>query len=146
MTQTTTELSLEVTQHIPFPPERVFDAWLDPKMMAKFMIPGPDMDPPSVTNDPRVGGAFQVIMKPPGVDGGLPHDGKYLVIDRPSRLQFTWVSAFTQDDSTVTLDFVANGAGTDVTLTHVRFPNDESRDNHKMGWGAILGKMQGALS
>ena len=36
-----TDLSLEITRYIPHPPERVFDAWLDPKMLATFMVPGP---------------------------------------------------------------------------------------------------------
>ena len=57
---------------------------------------------------------------------------------RCKRLQFTWVSAYTQDDSTVTLDFTPNGSGTDLRLTHVRFPHEESRDNHEGGWTRIL--------
>ena len=138
---TTTELSLEVTHHLPFPPDRVFDAWLDPAMMARFMVPAPGMTAPEVTNDPRVGGTFRVVMTSPDTPDGWPHDGEYLVIDRPSRLQFTWVSAYTQDDSTVTLDFVAKDGGTEVRLTHVRFPHEESRDNHKGGWGRILERL-----
>lgn len=139
------ELSLSISHHIPFPPERVFDAWLDPVMMAKFMMPDPSMPAPTVTNDPRVGGKFQVVMRSPTTPDGWPHDGEYLVIDRPNRLQFTWVSAYTQDDSTVTLEFAANGTGTDVTLTHVRFPHEESRDNHKGGWSQILLKLSKVL-
>lgn len=142
---TTTELSLEVTHHLPFPPERVFDAWLDPNMMARFMLPAPDMDPPDVTADPRVGGKFRVVMRSENAPDGWPHDGEYLIIDRPNRLQFTWVSAYTQDDSTVTLDFTPKDGGTDVRLTHVRFPSDESRDNHKGGWARILERMNDVL-
>jgi len=145
MTDTTaTDLSLEVTHHVPFPPERVFDAWLDPKLLAKFMLPAPGMDEPKVSNDPRVGGKFLIVMRTPDAD--LPHEGEYLLIDRPNRLQFTWISAFTQDDSTVTLDFEARSGGTDVRLTHVRFPSEESLNNHKGGWGNILQAMDGALA
>ena len=145
MTDTTaTELSLEVTHHLPFPPDRVFDAWPDPATLAKFMLPAPGMAAPKVTTDPRVGGRFLIVMQTPDAD--LPHEGEYLVIDRPNRLQFTWISAYTQEDSTVTLEFTPSGAGTDIRLTHVRFPSTESRDNHQGGWGAILRAMDGALA
>lgn len=133
-----TDLSLEVTHDLPYPPETVFDAWLDPEMMARFMIPAPGMAAPKVTADPRVGGKFQVVMASPDTPDGWPHDGEYLVIDRPNRLQFTWVSAYTQDDSTVTLDFTPSETGTHVRLTHVRFPHEESRTNHEGGWTRIL--------
>lgn len=145
MTDAATELSLEVSRHLPFPPERVFDAWLDPAMLAKFMIPAAGMDAPRVTNDPRVGGRFRIVMNSPETPEGWPHDGEYLIIDRPNRLQFTWVSAYTQDDSTVTLDFTARDGGTDLRLTHVRFPHAHSRDNHTGGWTRILEALDAAL-
>lgn len=140
-----TELSLEVTRALPYPPERVFDAWLDPALLAKFMIPGPGMSVPEAQSDARVGGRFRIIMRTPD-NNDLPHEGEYLAIDRPNRLQFTWNSPYSQDDSTVTLDFEPDGDGTQLRLHHIRFPNEESRDNHQGGWGLILDALQGALS
>ncbi|MEP2531005.1 SRPBCC domain-containing protein [Shimia sp.] len=141
----TADLSLKVSRHLPFAPERVFDAWLDPVMMQKFLVPGPGMTVPEASNDPRVGGRFRVIMKAPDVDEGWPHEGEYLEIDRASRLRFTWVSPYSQEDSEVTLDLEPNEGGTDLTLTHVRFPSQESRDNHEGGWTLILQSLEGAL-
>ena len=139
-----TDLALEVSHHYNHPPERVFDAWLDPAMLAKFMAPGPTMSVPEATSDARVGGRFRIVMH--GEEAGdLSHEGEYLEIDRPNRLVFTWVSAFTLPDSTVTLDFAARDGGTEVTLTHIRFPSEESRDNHQGGWAAILAKLDAAL-
>ncbi len=135
---TMNDLKVEVFRFLPHAPERVFDAWLDPKVMARFLIPAPGMSEPKVTADPKEGGRFQVIMTSPDTPEGWPHDGEYQIIDRAKRLQFTWVSAYTQDDSTVTLDFTPNGNGTDLRLTHVRFPHKESRDNHEGGWTRIL--------
>lgn len=141
----TQELSLEVTRHLPFPPERVFDAWLDPKMMQKFLVPGPGMTVPEAQNDPRVGGRFRVVMLAPDMDEGWPHEGEYLEIDRANRLKFTWVSGYTQDDSEVTLDLTPAEGGTNLRLSHVRFPNEESRDNHKGGWALILEALEKTL-
>ncbi|MEM7318740.1 MAG: SRPBCC domain-containing protein [Pseudomonadota bacterium] len=139
-----TELSLEVTHQMPYPPERVFDAWLNPDMLAKFMIPGPGMTVPEATSDAKVGGRFRIVMNAPEA-GDLPHEGEYLAIDRPNHLQFTWVSPYSQEDSTVTLDFTPREGGTEVRLHHVRFPNEESRNNHQGGWTMILQALEGAL-
>ena len=138
------ELSLEISHQMPFPPDRVFDAWLNPDMLAKFMIPGPGMQVPSAQSDATVGGRFRIIMRTPENDD-LPHEGEYLVIDRPNRLQFTWNSPYSQDDSTVTLDFSEQDGGTLVKLHHIRFPSEESRDNHEGGWTMILQALAEAL-
>ncbi|WP_299951808.1 SRPBCC domain-containing protein [uncultured Ruegeria sp.] len=139
-----TDLSLEITRAIPHPPEKVFDAWLDPAMLAKFMLPGPNMSVPEARSDAKVGGRFKIIMRAPEA-GDLPHEGEYKVIDRPNRLQFTWNSPYSQDDSTVTLDFMPTDKGTELRLHHIRFPSQESRDNHEGGWTSILAALEEAL-
>lgn len=51
---------IRVERHIDAPAERVFDAWLDPVWIGRFMF-GPHMrdeQVASLTNDPRVGGQF----------------------------------------------------------------------------------------
>lgn len=137
MTTDTKELSLELTHHIAAPRERVFDAWLDPKMLARFMLPGPDMSVPEATTDPREGGRFLIVMR--AGENDLPHGGTYTTIDRPNKLAFTWESPMSpMEGSTVTLDFVEADGGTDLRLTHVRFPSEESRENHRAGWGRIV--------
>lgn len=139
MTLTDTDLTLSISRVIPAPPEQVFDAWLDAEMLKKFMQPGPGMTTPETTADAREGGRFDLIMK--NGDDELPHGGVYQVIDRPNRIVFSWESPFSVEGSTVTLDFRPEGDGTHVTLTHVRFPNEESRDNHAGGWTAILARL-----
>ncbi len=137
------DLALDVTHTINAPPERVFDAWLDPAMLARFMIPGPDMSVPEAEVDARVGGRFRIVMRAGERD--MPHAGEYRVIDRPRRLQFTWESPFSMEGSTVTLDFAAVPGGTEVRLNHVRFASPESRDNHQNGWSRILAACAEAL-
>ena len=137
---TATELKLETSRVIAASPEALYDAWLDPSMLAKFMMPAPDMSVPEVKSDARVGGRFLIVMHAGGQD--LPHEGTYKTLDRPNRLAFTWESPMSPvDDSTVTIDFDKVDGGTKVTLSHVRFPNEESRDNHEKGWGGILAKL-----
>ena len=40
---TETELKLETSRIINAPRDRLFDAWLDPEMLSRFMTPGPDV-------------------------------------------------------------------------------------------------------
>ena len=80
-------LSCHVTQVINAPIERVFDAWLNPDMLSRFMLPMPGMPRPEVEVDGHQGGRFTIYM-----DVGeeiIPHSGTYLEIDRPNRLVFT---------------------------------------------------------
>ncbi len=140
-----TDLKLEVSRTLPHPIEKVFNAWLDPEMLAKFMTPGPNMTVPEVTNDPVEGGRFKVVMRAPEA-GDLPHEGTYKTINRFDQIVFTWESPFSQlEDSTVTLDFKPDGDGTHLTLTHIRFETEESRNNHEGGWTAIMNALGEAL-
>ena len=114
----------------------MFNAWLDPAMLARFMMPGPNMTVPHAATDPTEGGRFEIVMK--AGDDEIPHAGTYKEIDPHSRIVFTWESPFSIDGSTVTLSFDQEGDGTRVTLNHVRFASEEARNNHEGGWSAIL--------
>ena len=144
MTLTDPDLTLTVTRAIKARPEQVFDAWLNPDMLMRFMQPGPGMTTPQATSDPRVGGRFDLIMAN-GSDE-MPHGGIYQVIERPHLLVFSWESPFSVEGSTVRLEFKPEGTGTLVTLTHMRFPSEESRDNHHGGWTSILAKLDETLA
>ncbi len=131
------DLICKLSRVINAPIDKVFDAWLDPQILACFMLPMPGMPQPKIEVDGRVGGRFTIHM-----DVGekiIPHSGTYLELDRPNRLVFSWESPFSTDGSTVTLEFTAQDKlKTRLELTHVRFIDEETRDNHEIGWGNIL--------
>lgn len=139
------DLTVTVNKKINAPIEKVFDAWLNPAMLAKFILPMPGMPEPETSNDAKVGGEFSIIMQVG--ENKIPHTGEYLIIERPNKLSFTWVSPFAADNSVVTIDFVSQGASTtQVELTHVKFNDEESRANHEGGWGNILDALNAVLS
>ncbi len=126
-------------------PAQVFDAWLDPASLRAFMCPGA-IERVEATVDARTGGAFHIAMHEPGGVSYL-HDGSYLEIDRPSRLVFTWISEATgRYPSLVSIALRSVGSQTELTLTHERLPNDESRHRHEMGWIVILEKLSDHLA
>ena len=136
-----TELQTTVSKTIAAPANKLFDAWLDPATLATFMLPKPGMPQPEVSIDARVGGRFDILMDTG--ESKIPHHGEYLEIDRPNRLVFSWNSPFSVDGSKVTVEFVEKSAQeTEITLTHVKFPSEESRNNHEAGWGNILRSLE----
>lgn len=142
-TETRPDLRLSTDRVIAAPVEKVFNAWLDPEMLARFMRPGPDMSVPSAKSDAREGGHFEIIMR--AGDQDIPHQGIYKKIARHSQIVFTWESAFSPADSEVTLDLRPEGDGTHITLTHVTFYDEEKRDNHLGGWKNILEALSEAV-
>ena len=140
-----TELTVNVSKIIDAPITAVFDAWLDPSALAKFMQPMPGMDDSVVKNEAHEGGAFTIVMQVG--ENKIPHTGKYLKIDRPQKLAFTWESPESIDDSVVTLHFTELEDGkTNIELIHEKFIDEKRRSNHEGGWGNILSKLQEVMS
>ncbi len=134
--------TLVVRRFIPAPRERVFAAWLDPESLAQWMRPGGATDA-TVEVDPKVGGRFRIVM----IEGPkrYEHNGEYLVIKPPERLEFTWISQATDHQPTVvTIEFLERDGGTELVLTHRRLPPTQV-GSHRAGWTDIMRKLE-ALS
>ena len=130
-------LELTISRIIPAAPETVFEAWLDPMALAKFIKPMAGMSDCDVEVDAREGGEFLIIMKAGERD--MPHHGRYKTIKRYEKIVFTWVSERSIPDSTVTLTFEESGpSDTRLTLHHAGFADEGARNSHEGGWGAII--------
>jgi uncharacterized protein YndB with AHSA1/START domain len=125
------------------PPERVFKAWTDPKILAQWW--GNDEYRASAPYlDLRVGGAWQSPMAGPN---GEVHtvSGVYRLIDPPRRLVMTW--AWEQADGSrghetileITLE--PAGAGTRLKLVQGVFADSKQRDGHDFGWQAGFNRL-----
>ena len=139
-----TDLTLTVERTIKAAQADVFNAWLNPEMLRKFMMPAAGMSVPKASNDPKEGGRFEIIMS--AGENEIPHGGTYREIKPHERIVFTWESPFSVDDSTVTLTFDPTDDGTHVTLTHIRFADEQTRDNHQGGWVGILETLDATLN
>jgi uncharacterized protein YndB with AHSA1/START domain len=141
----TPPFELTLTRTIPAPRKEVFEAWLSPEALERFMCPAEGMTVPKVEVDARVGGSFLIVMAVGGKE--IPHRGEYKTIDRYKRLAFTWLSVHTVPGSLVTIDFREKSPNeTEVTLHHVGLSSEETRKSHEGGWGAILQKLGAYVS
>jgi uncharacterized protein YndB with AHSA1/START domain len=122
----TIEVRLERT--IGAPLEEVFDAWLDPKTPGTPWNMGDKM-----LLNPHVDGLFYLKGK------NIPHYGRFTEMERPIRIQHTWVSPNTLgEESTVTLTFKKQGDKTMMTLLHTGIPDTEAGRGHGKGWKHFL--------
>lgn len=141
------DLVVRVERRYAAPAERVFDAWLDPAWIGRFMF-GPHLREEAVVsldNDPRVGGQFHYVVERAGQR--LDHTGTYRVIDRPQRLSFSWGVGGEQGDlSVVTIKIAPDGEGCALALTHRLAPDWAAYpERTKAGWTKILEDLAAAL-
>lgn len=113
------------------PPETVFEFFVDPTLMRKWMGG-------HVVLEPRSGGRF-------AVDIGTNHArGSFVEVERPERVVFTWgwdgSDQVPPGSSTVTLILEPKDEGTLVRLTHADLPGGEDI-RHTHGWNHYLGRL-----
>jgi uncharacterized protein YndB with AHSA1/START domain len=150
MTTTLQTMELTLTRTIAASPAQVFDAWMDPKH------PGnPWTGAERLIFDPRVDGLFYFlhVSKAGGTDARARHDaalaladgqpwahyGRFIAIERDTRVQYAWMSPFTRGlESVVKVVFSRTGDGTLVTLSHTNLPDDEHGRVHERGWNSCL--------
>jgi len=92
--------------------------------------------------DMRIGGRYHMVMKSPD---GEEHDvsGVYREVIPQRKLVYTWAWKSTPErESLVTVELRAAGGGTDLTLTHEQFYDEEARDCHEHGWTGCLGRLE----
>ena len=139
--------SLTLVRRINARPAIVFDALTTPEGIAFWW--GPDDGPVLVAEtDPRVGGPFRVRFR---MLDGSEHEssGEYLEVAKPERLSMSgrWTGgAEDPGESRLDIRLRAIAEGTELTLTHSRLHDEETRRGHEQGWTGALGKLERHLS
>jgi uncharacterized protein YndB with AHSA1/START domain len=130
-TAATKTVEIKVERTIPAHPREVFDAWLDPKIKGT-----PWHENEKLIVNPKVDGLWYWLSL-----GGTPHYGRFMEINRPGRIQHSWMSPNTLGmESIVTVTFEKKGEGTLMTLLHSGLPNDAMANAHDKGWNSIFDK------
>jgi len=135
----TTPYRVTASIEIAADPSAAFRAWLDPAQAARFLAAG-ETQVAQAEIDAREGGAFRIVME--GEEGRYEHHGRYVLIDPPRRLVFTWISAGTDWRlSLVTIRFRPIAGGVRIDLEHEGLPDSERAGRHQRGWRTILEKL-----
>ena len=122
------------------PAQRVYDAILDPAMIARFMF-GPllrEEEILHIRSDPKVGGRFSFKVR--RGEQELDHVGEYLELTPPSRIVFTWAVIPQPDSSTISIDITPTADGCSLRLTHDMPPEyADFVDRARGSWEKMLG-------
>jgi len=123
---------ITITRLIPAPAAKVFDLWMDPSSPG-----GPWYGAARTILNPVVDGLFYVAMVHEGRT--WPHYGRFLRIERPRQIEYTWMSEGTKGvESVVAVTFEPREDQTEVTLRHSGVPDDEIGRQHEEGWTWVL--------
>lgn len=128
---------------------RIFEAWTKPEVMMQWYH-GPGMTTPSASSDLKVGGKYHVEMKGER-EGKIVNPifaGEYTKIIPNELISFTfgWQHDPSSPKTQVTVELKDVAGGTEVILTHERFPNTQACDDHRLGWNASLASLEKFLT
>ena len=135
--------SLTLVRRIKARPQIVFDAVTTAAGIARWW--GPDAGPVLLSEaDPRVGGRFRVRFR---MLDSSEHEssGEFLEIVRPERVVLSWRWKGGLEDpgeSRIEITLRAIPGGTELTLTHSRLQDEETRKSHESGWSGALDKLE----
>jgi uncharacterized protein YndB with AHSA1/START domain len=141
------ELVIERT--FPAPRALVWQAWVDPARMIRWMGP---RDHPAVhlEGEIKVGGKWRGCLKGPGGED-LWQGGEYKEIVEPEKLVFTffWEGDDGKPENVmlITLTFAEDGPDrTRMTMRQVGFRSVEQRDGHRGGWTSTFDRLEELLA
>ena len=129
-------IAVRVDRRFRSPPERVYEAWLDPATAGEWLFATPAGEMVQVEIDPRVGGHFHLVERRDGENAA--HHGLYAEMDPPRRLAFD-VSVGDTPATRVTVDVAPAGEGAELTLVHRIAPDWAAyAERTAQGWTRIL--------
>ena len=145
-TKTQERPSLALVRKLDAAPAKVWRALTEPEMMKRWMAPDDAFKVPVAETQVRVGGRYHIVMISPD---GEEHDvsGVYREIVPNKKLVYTWAWKTTPErESVVTIELRAAGGGTELTLTHRQFADEDARNRHEHGWKGCLARLERAVA
>lgn len=154
MSESFANLILRMTRTFDATPDRVFAAWTNPEHFGQWFGPR-SMNTVECALDPRVGGAWRLMAEGENVPGRHQDgrvrptvSGKYLEVEPPHRLVFTWAWHEKDDfasprgqESVVTVLFKAAGEKTEMVFTQAVLKDEEALAAHRRGWTEAFDKL-----
>ncbi|MGB8472862.1 MAG: SRPBCC domain-containing protein [Candidatus Acidiferrum sp.] len=142
------ELSLEVKRFIKAPRDRVYAAWVDPAQLKQWFGPE-NVQTHDLVADVRVGGKYRWDIT--NAEGEkMTVRGEYRELQPGRKIVFTWQwdddEVWKNRTSIVTVELDDAEGGTELRLTHVQLPSEQSRDRHIEGWESVLERLEKLFS
>jgi uncharacterized protein YndB with AHSA1/START domain len=141
----TTKKTLDILAEFDFSVEapKVYDGWLDEKLMQKWFGPGIGKTQP-VKIEPNVGGRFRIVQI--RNNQAVSHSGENLALERPKHLSFTWETDDFDDVDVISIRIEAHESGSKVKLIHtIDAQYAAFAEEAKSAWLSMMEKMNALL-
>ena len=132
--------NLVVTRVLKATPEKVYKAWTDPALIAKWFYPNERWDRCDPEVEPMVGGKYNITMVHSDGDK-VGMKGKVVEMVSNEKLVFTFLDKDSDDfsqESVVTVTLKAVAEGTELTLVHSKLASADLKSNVSQGWDGCL--------
>ncbi len=150
------EMKLELKQVFDASIEKVWDAWTDPQQLVKWQH-SPSGDSRTASVDLKEGGEWRIVMVDKNHGEGeegeyhdIPAGGKYIEIDKPNKLVFSWLwEGQNPETHTTTMTILLKKLEenkTELTLIQTGFPDQNMVNEHTHGWTEILSLLEEYLT
>jgi uncharacterized protein YndB with AHSA1/START domain len=124
--------------------ERIYAALTDPSDLVRWFSPSVDIGTEVLEHDLRVGGTYRLRFTLPEGTRNIVR-GEFVELEPPVRLSFTWTweppDPHAGIETLVSIVLREDGDGTEVSVSHDRFPTHESRDRHDAGWTTTFDRL-----
>lgn len=135
--------------HIAAPPERVFQALIDPQQVMAWWT-SDECPIESFSMEPRKGGRWRYDSQPSAINvNGVSKfhcDGEVLAYDPPRLLSYTWIANWHEDKAQRTVvrwELTPKSGGTLIKLTHSGLANlAASRKDYSGGWTGVIERLK----
>ena len=133
---------VEIRRAIFVEPENVFDAWVKPEMIRKWLFVGPTSEIIRIEIDLRIQGNFSILELEKTNNEYIDHYGKYIEIDRPGKLTFTLsVPKHFPGETYVSIEIGATREGSNLRLTQIGVSKDVTEES----WNKMFAQLSYAL-
>jgi len=129
---------VEISRFILAPPEVVFDAWVRPELIRKWLFVGPTSEIIDVKLDLKIQGKFSILEYEKSTNEQIDHYGKYTEIVRPAKLAFTLsVPKHFPGETNVSIEIIATTGGSVLSLVQTGV----SKDVTEPSWNKMLDQL-----
>jgi uncharacterized protein YndB with AHSA1/START domain len=135
---------VEIRRRLSASAERVFAAFADAELVARWLTPSPDVKLTVLGFDFRVGGAYRFAYDTPDGQRMLV-GGTFHSIERPARLVFSWLieppDVHAGIASEVTVSITSLGAEAELVIVHDKLEREDAVARHAEGWAGALARL-----